>query len=674
MEDSRRPFTPFIQADSPSPDSSPSPERGRGRKSGKNNSGETSTSPGRKKDSTGKDSKKENKKDTGKNSQASKKEPEPEATPTKGVAKASVKNSKTPGKGSGELIESSLKMVSNDLSDLGTNRTQDEVFRPESANNLRVESSLSQHAPSIMTEEGYVPFSVEPAFGKIEPGKTVTFKVKFSPLNLNDYQARILCQIPNTEDGKIGPMIAVKGHGLLPYCHVELEESDYIICGRRDPDLPGPGGAASGLGLDPLTKVIEFECIGLDSKFSKKFEIINPTSFDYDFEWTRDDQFQSQRHEQFECVQPRGILYSGKKSEIEFVFCSRKVGIQEDFWQFKIPQFDLCIPFLLVGNVTEPKVIFDRSHISFKPLLVGKKGHEQVHLINQESKPLEFCFDQSSCYTEGRSSVVIVEPSTGILQPNSKLKISLNFQPREQRSHVFNLKCKISNSSKPLNLNIKGEGFSMLTALYCEDSNVGNNIEFSDTMINEIHMGEVEKNEICIRNLYVFNTGKHTVNFEWFLSSQLEESLSCFQIEPQMDLIGPGDKKHCVLKYTAKHERSTIANLILKVENGSVYHIHLDGIAVRPDLQSSFNEYDFGPSFIYKAGMNLKSTMLTLTNRGNKDLNISCLTDFAQSCFQFDFKQVILLPGKSTQSKITFLPRDSKDYNENVTMIWVFWL
>jgi hypothetical protein len=39
---------------------------------------------------------------------------------------------------------------------------------------------------------------------------------------------------------------------------------------------------------------------------------------------------------------------------------------------------------------------------------------------------------------------------------------------------------------------------------------------------------------------------------------------------------------------------------MLKVENGSMYHIHLDGIAVRPDLHFSFSEHNFGPSFIYR--------------------------------------------------------------------------
>ena len=186
--------------------------------------------------------------------------------------------------------------------------------------------------------------------------------------------------------------------------------------------------------------------------------------------------------------------------------------------------------------------------------------------------------------------MVLVDPATGVLAPHSRTPIKLSYQPKEARQSIFNLKCKLANSNKPLNLNVKGEGFSIVTSLFCEDTATGAKIEFSDASINEIHMGEVEKNEVCFRNLFVANSGKHAASFEWFLASEFEESLSCFSIEPRLGDIEPGDKKHCVLKYTARQETSTIANLILKVENGATYHVHLDGVAVKPDLQFSFGQ------------------------------------------------------------------------------------
>jgi len=101
-----------------------------------------------------------------------------------------------------------------------------------------------------------------------------------------------------------------------------------------------------------------------------------------------------------------------------------------------------------------------------------------------------------------------------------------------------------------------------------------------------------------------------------------------------------------------------------------MYHIHLDGIAVRPDLHASFDRHDFGPSFIYRAGMPLKSVPLTLTNRGTKDLSVACLSEtaFADSCFQFDFKQLILVAGKSHQAKVTFIPRECRQYSAQIVL------
>jgi hypothetical protein len=60
-------------------------------------------------------------------------------------------------------------------------------------------------------------------------------------------------------------------------------------------------------------------------------------------------------------LQPQGVLRSGKKCMINFEFHPGKIGVVEEFWRFRIAQFDLTIPFLLVGNAAEPKVIFDRS-------------------------------------------------------------------------------------------------------------------------------------------------------------------------------------------------------------------------------------------------------------------------------------------------------------------------
>lgn len=74
-----------------------------------------------------------------------------------------------------------------------------------------------------------------------------------------------LSSIPNLKLNEERPVVAVKGKSLLPYCHFELEDSDYITANRRNSDLRGPGG----MSLDPQTKVIEFTSVGVHVKNSR---------------------------------------------------------------------------------------------------------------------------------------------------------------------------------------------------------------------------------------------------------------------------------------------------------------------------------------------------------------------------------------------------------------------
>lgn len=68
--------------------------------------------------------------------------------------------------------------------------------------------------------------------------------------------------MPNLKLDEEGPVVTVKGKSLLPYCHFELEDSDYITANRRNSDLRVPGG----MSVDPQTKVIEFTSVGVHVK------------------------------------------------------------------------------------------------------------------------------------------------------------------------------------------------------------------------------------------------------------------------------------------------------------------------------------------------------------------------------------------------------------------------
>lgn len=71
----------------------------------------------------------------------------------------------------------------------------------------------------------------------------------------------ISCRIPNLQDGDQAPCILVCGRSLLPHCHFDLEESDYISGNRRNPEFRGS--------LDPNTRVIEFNVVGISAPITR---------------------------------------------------------------------------------------------------------------------------------------------------------------------------------------------------------------------------------------------------------------------------------------------------------------------------------------------------------------------------------------------------------------------
>jgi len=119
----------------------------------------------------------------------------------------------------------------------------------------------------------------------------------------------LLCShvsIPNLEPGSQAPVVSVRGRSLMPYCHFELEDSDYIRSGRRNPDLPGPA-------LDPSTRTIEFMSTGVGVRCPVKFDVINPTNQNYSFAWKCVDEVNTK---QFVCHCTSGVINSGKKIQV----------------------------------------------------------------------------------------------------------------------------------------------------------------------------------------------------------------------------------------------------------------------------------------------------------------------------------------------------------------------
>jgi hydrocephalus-inducing protein len=152
-----------------------------------------------------------------------------------------------------------------------------------------------------------------------------------------------LFSIPNLETGKVGPVVAVRGRSILPFCHFELEESDYLTSGRRRIDLLINNGStqAPNTFIDRQTRVIEFKSVGVGSTlnrlvdsdrsfrkdlsnifqfryydnlcfFSSSFSVLNPTDNDYTYRWICEDNLDLTRQPAFVCRTLQGKLGSGK--------------------------------------------------------------------------------------------------------------------------------------------------------------------------------------------------------------------------------------------------------------------------------------------------------------------------------------------------------------------------
>ncbi|KAM6380940.1 hydrocephalus-inducing protein-like [Pluvialis apricaria] len=232
-----------------------------------------------------------------------------------------------------------------------------------------LEQVCSSLSSSLNTVSATSVFSVEPRSGTVPAGQEQLFQIKFSPVCVGDFESRILCSIPNLKPKQKGPEVVVKGRSLMPDCHFELEDSDYTTAKRRNPELQGPKGTTfdpncRGVGQSGRTTYPQAVQCG------QTFMVMNPTSSAYSFQWTCQDPEASPEQVAFFCLTERGQIQPGKKAEMKFEFIARHLDITESFWVFTIPEQSISVPFLLVGNTTDPLVTLDRSHLNFHLLLI----------------------------------------------------------------------------------------------------------------------------------------------------------------------------------------------------------------------------------------------------------------------------------------------------------------
>ncbi|NWH50429.1 HYDIN protein, partial [Fregata magnificens] len=501
-------------------------------------------------------------------------------------------------------------------------------------------------------------FSVEPCGGTIRAGQEQLFQMKFSPVYVGDFESCMFCSIPNLKPNQKGPEVVVKGRSLMPNCHFELEDSDYITAQRRNPELQGPKGAT----FDLNTRVIEFAAIGVCGRNSRTFMVMNPTSSAYSFQWTCQDAEAPPEQVAFFCLTERGQIQPGRKAEMKFEFIPRHLDITESFWVFTVPEQSMSVPFLLVGNATDPLVTLDRSHLNFHLLLIGHEVHQTIYMINSEKEAFSFAFRESSLFSDGCNASVKIEPLEGSIAPLSRFPVTVFLTPTLEGEAVFNLKCDVKRKTQPLSLNIKATGYSMNVSVRCEDSD-GCVTELSAQEINVIDFKEVQLNENIRRIFSICNNGKFSFTFSWELSGPAARK-QVLTITPQMGTVRAEGKAETQLAFHPQKMCSLKdIELTLQISKGPTFTCVFLATVVVPTVHFSTTRLNFGACFIYHAGMPPARQTLVITNKADKDVSLNCLFTSTMH-LKVDFPGYVLRPGGTVEVPITFYPREVASYHE----------
>jgi hydrocephalus-inducing protein len=128
----------------------------------------------------------------------------------------------------------------------------------------------------------------------------------------------------------------------------------------------------------------------------------------------------------FKCSTSKGLILSGKKTEMVFEYTPDLVGEHSSRWIFRIPTEKITQEFLVVGNVKEPNLLFESGKMKFGPLLLGGKASETVKIINQEHIPFAFNFTNTSVKgSPDYGDSLKVTPMSGIVPAYSDLPIEI---------------------------------------------------------------------------------------------------------------------------------------------------------------------------------------------------------------------------------------------------------
>lgn len=538
------------------------------------------------------------------------------------------------------------------------------------------------------------PFFVEPEITEVEPMQSRTFQLKFQPLDVDDFVyalkgATLACPdlTPPAEgeasaegdggEGNTAPLLkgpirmVLRGQAKRPICHFDIQESHEYLA-KREPNLKNEYGLLAPIEATDL-KVVALESVGLRTRNTFRFHIINPTAENYEFLWeTMGDASAAWR-----CVQSAGMLFAGKRIEIVFEYLPEEVAVAESFFKFKLPRAGLEQIFLFSGNVKEPQVFFSTARMDFHSVMLGGQGMtETVYLENKEHLPFNFQFDKLSLLQlEGNvpgKPVLDIEPKQGSVVPNGKIPIRFHFHPQEEVAYNFNIVNDVKRKPNKLSINVKGEGYAVHPQLMLELSEEQVRMSPSNERyiplkprpaVNYADFGFVKVLDTVSKGITVTNNGKYNFDYLW----DIEHIGSMISLGGGKlgGTLHKGEQMSYTMTFAPQSEASLDGCMLsFTVAGKYTFDIFARGVAQSPALRFSFMQYDFGPAFITSPGGQtvIVETTLTIVNM-DPSSNISVDCNFQKTrALWCECPPTVLEPAQVLNVPIRFAPRDVKEY------------
>ncbi|KAI9996311.1 hypothetical protein PInf_013709 [Phytophthora infestans] len=505
-------------------------------------------------------------------------------------------------------------------------------------------------------------FALSPDCGTIDPGATMRLDVAFQPKECAVYSETLQIEISgrNTEDATETDMLLYELIG--ESCYPGINTTDYesifeeqtVICSLGVESVTPMSslrsssyhGNAQAVTFAEKEKIFSFGPLIAAANWKgtvERFKISNPMKVSSTVQFS---------------------ITNGSTGSTESENGSPAFIVQPAVWE--IPPLEhrfVSQLFVFVGTTTEPRVALDRASVNFNTLMIGTKTSQSISLINQELIPFNFVLDKTSLDFAGELPALIVHPLSGVIPPNSRTSIEVEFMPTEEKSYSFNLNCIIKRKPTRLSLNVKGEGYSIHDALILTSEDQSESRALVSGLGNLLDFGAVRVNEEAQRFIVIHNNGKFNFDFNWTVTKATE----AFIIEPMQGTIKKNDKTTCALRFSPTKQTSLDGMQVTCTIAGSQnYVLALHGNAVPPMLHLSFTSHDFGPCFIAENDAVPVAEMITLTvfNMDPESaIDLDCLFE-KKPHLRVDCPPTMVGPRETVSIPIMFIARHEVPYLE----------